>query len=130
MTHLLQSIGIDRINADLLSRATPLKRVHVIAANDYLVSCMRRPTRIPAHLDHCVGWIDTETGSMALTFQPYWKLSHSDLGALSRIGLTVLDVPESHAPYRTSPGAPLTCAYLLCTDADMDRFNLILNAIS
>lgn len=84
---------------------------------------------LAAALDHTTALFDTATGDLLVITQPYTDISQSDRNMLLAHGLALLRLPDYLAPYRTSPGAPVTHPYLICKANRARHFTQLIRSL-
>jgi len=114
-----------------LESASNLRRVQLTDAHRRLLEGNGAETNpLSGLLDHLTAWFDTDTGLLPVISQPYRAPSPAQRQLLALHGLALLDVPVRLAPYRTTPGAPRTHAFLICETKHSAHFAHVLKGVA
>lgn len=120
-----------RYESTRLESASNLRRVQFTDAHRRLLEGNgAETTPLNGLLDHLTAWFDTDTGLLPVISQPYKAPSPAQRQVLALHGLALLDVPERLAPYRTTPGAPKTHAFLICETKHAAHFARVLRGVA
>lgn len=120
-----------RYESARLESASNLRRVEFTDAHRRLLEGNGVETNpFSGLLDHLTAWFDTGTGLLPVISQPYRAPCPAQRHLLALHGLALLDVPARLAPYRTTPGAPITHAFLICETKHAAHFARVLNGVA